>query len=329
MKSKAREASLTVLPVRLGGKAWDRVTEVVGILLEQQGLKQIELGRIAFNPTGGTGLQELAGSVGEFVKAHPVSTDYVLYAEINGDRKTGLNELRAVVADRAGAVVWNERQTPQDEAFKALERREPMTLCVLLVQRLGPQLGLNEETARLAKPGKMADIMDQRSGMPPKNERAPLPDRQKGMKASRRTATLMVFPIRIEGAANAASAADLARMINDAGLCKAIAASESVLLKASRADPNELKTLWDLAREFRDYSRRNPTSADYVLYADYAFNPQQWEQGFVHFVVCDRAGEWVIVDMQNSHHPDYQTVKPTSRAGCDNLLLKRLESYVR
>jgi len=25
---------------------------------------------------------------------------------------------------------------------------------------------------------------------------------------------------------------------------------------------------------------------------------------FVHFVICDRKGEWVIVDMQNSHQPD-------------------------
>ena len=36
MKSKGPDASLTILPVRLGGKPWDRVTEVVGVLLEQQ-----------------------------------------------------------------------------------------------------------------------------------------------------------------------------------------------------------------------------------------------------------------------------------------------------
>jgi hypothetical protein len=37
MKSKGPDASLTILPVRLAGKPWDRVTEVVGVLLEQQG----------------------------------------------------------------------------------------------------------------------------------------------------------------------------------------------------------------------------------------------------------------------------------------------------
>ena len=106
-------------------------------------------------------------------------------------------------------------------------------------------------------------------------------------------------------------------------------AKQSVLLKASLADPNELKALWDLAREFRDYVKKNPIDADYVLYADYVFNPQNWEQGLVHFVVCDRKGEWVIVDMQNSHHPDYQSIKPTSREDCDKLLIKRLEGYLR
>ncbi len=329
MKSKGAEASLTILPVRLGGKPFDRVTEVVGLLLEMQGLKNIELGKTALEPAPKTDLQGLAASVGEFVKGQAIPTEYVLYAEINGTRETGITELRAVVADKAGRVVWTDRQTPEDEAFRALKPREPMTCCLLLVQRLGPQLGLNEETRRAAKPGKMAAIMDQRSGMPPASERAPLPERQKQWKQSRQEATLMVFPARVRGAADTASATDLAKMIQGAGLCKAVPAQQSVLLKPSQPDPNEMKVLWDLAREFRDHLRKNPPDADYVLYADYAFNPQRWEQGCVHFVVCDRNGEWVIVDMQNSHHPDYRSIKPTSREGCDEILLKRLEGYLR
>jgi hypothetical protein len=143
-------------------------------------------------------------------------------------------------------------------------------------------------------------------------------------------ATLVIFPVRIGGqAVDAASAANLARMINEAGLCKAVAAKRSVLLKASLADPNELKALWGLAREFRDYAKKHPMNADYVLYADYAFTPENWEQGFVHFVVCDRTGEWVIADLQNSHQPDYQSVKPTSTDVCNQLLVKRLKSYLR
>ncbi len=127
MKAKGPDASLTILPVRLAGKPWDRLTEVVGVLLEKQGLSNIELGKTAFTPAD-TNWESLAPGVGAFVKTNPITTGYALYAEYNGSRQTGLNELRAVVVDQTGAVVWTDRQTPQDEAFKKLEDREPMTM---------------------------------------------------------------------------------------------------------------------------------------------------------------------------------------------------------
>lgn len=329
MKSKGPDASLTILPVRLAGKPWDRVTEVVGLLLEQQGLRNIELGQTPFTPAE-TNLDSLAAAVGAFVKTNPITTSYALYAEYNGDRQTGLNELRAVVVDQTGAVVWMDRQTPQDEAFKKIGERDPMTMSVLLVERLGPQLGLNEATAKAAKPGKLAAIMDQRSGLPPENERAALPERQRAMKQALPGATLLVYPARIGGdKVSVPSATNIVRLINQTGLCKAVPAEQPVLLKTSLADPNELKALWNLAREFRDFVRTNPPASDYALYADYAFNPQNAEQGFVHFVVCDRKGEWVIVDLQNSHHPDYQSVGIISRERCDQLLVKRLKGYLK
>jgi len=329
MKSKGPDGALTILPVRLAGKPWDRVTEVVGVLLERQGLKNIELGKTPFTPAE-TNWESLAKAVGAFVKTNPITTSYALYAEYNGDHKTGLNELRAVVVDQTGAVVWTDRQTPQDEAFKKNEAREPMTMSILLVERLSPPLGLNEETAKVAKPGKLAAIMDQRSGLPPENERAALPERQKAMKQALPGATLLVYPARIGGnEVSVPSATNVVRLINQVGLCKAVQAEQTVLLKTSLADPNELKALWNLAREFRNFVRTNPPAADYALYADYVFNPQNAEQGFVHFVVCDRKGEWVIVDMQNSHHPDYQSIGVISSDRCDQLLVKRLAGCLK
>ncbi|MBM4090214.1 MAG: hypothetical protein FJ276_12450 [Planctomycetes bacterium] len=323
MKSKGTETSLTILPVRLAGQPFDRITEVVGLLLEQQGLQNIELSKTTFDPADGADLTGLVDALAGFVKANPVTTDYVLYAEFNGTREAGLKEVRVVVVDKSGAVVWTDIQTPRDQ-----ESRNPMALCVQLIQRLGPRMGLNEDTAKAAKPGKMAAIMNQRSGMPPESERAPLPERQKALRESAPASTWMVFPVRVRGDVDPASAADLAKRICDGGLCKAVAADAPVRLKAPQPDPNELKTLWDFARQFRDHARQHPVDADYTLLADYAFNPRNWEQGFVHFVVCDRKGEWVIVDMQNSHHADYQSIKPTSREACDRLLVKRLSGYL-
>jgi|GEM_PF-525650 len=332
MKAKGTEGSLTVLPVRIGGECWDRLTEVVGTFFEKQGLKNIELGKAEFKPVAKLDMEPLAASLGEFVKKNPIATDYALYTEFNGTSPHELVELRAVVVDKAGALVWTDRQTPQDKAFKRRQASNAMTMSILLCDRLGPQLGLNEQTRKAAKPGKLAAIMAERGGQPPENETAPLPGRQQAMKQALPHATLVVFSPRVRVAdkvTEAGNATDLAKAINDAGLCKAEPAKQSVLLKAPQEDPNEAKVMWDLAREFRDYVKKNPTDADYVLYADYRFNPEHWEQGFVHLIVCDRNGEWVITALQNSHHPNYQSIKPTSKADCDKILVKLLTDCLR
>jgi len=330
MKAKSVDASLTILPVRLGGKPWDRVSQVVGALLEQQGLKTIELVKAPMEVTNAGTMDELAGAVGAFVRTNPVATDYALYAEFNGTQQTGLNDLRAVVVDKTGGVVWTDRQTPQDEAIKKLEHVEPMTLCVVLVERLSPQLGLNDETAKAAKPSKLAAMFDEQSGLPLPAEMDAIAERQKALKQAAPNATVMIYPARVGGnKTSVASATNVVRLISEAGLCKPVQAEQPVLLTSSQADPNEQKTLWSLAREFRDYVRGHPVETDYALYADFVFNPQNADQGFVHFIVCDRKGEWVIVDFQNSHHADYQTIGVTSRERCDQLLVKRLEGYLK
>ena len=35
------------------------------------------------------------------------------------------------------------------------------------------------------------------------------------------------------------------------------------------------------------------------------------------------------VELVNSHHSEYQSVKPTSQADCDKILVKRLEGRLR
>ncbi len=328
MKSRGPDGSMTVLPVILAGRPYDRVSELVGVLLEQKGLRNIEIGPIPCTPPAGVALDKLAEAVTEFVKKNPVATEYALYGEYNGSPQTGLVELRAVVVDKTGGVVWMDRQGEQDEAMMRVQQKEPMTFSVLLVERLSPALGLNEETAKAAKPGKMARLMEERSGLPPESERAALTQRQKELRETRRTITLTVFPAQIGDTTNLATSTLLAKMITDAGLCKAVPAKQSMVLKVPR-DPNEMKMLWGLAGAFREKCKKNPIGSDYVLFADYAFNPERWEQGFVHFVVCDRNGEWVIVDLQNSHQPEYQTIKPTSIEGCSKLIVKRLEGYLK
>ncbi|MEI8049746.1 MAG: tetratricopeptide repeat protein, partial [Bacteroidota bacterium] len=233
------------------------------------------------------------------------------------------NELVAIVTDKTGAVVWTELLNPQDEVFRQVSDPDPMGYSILLVQRLSPQLGLNEETARNAKPGKMADLMSERSGLPPESERVLIPERLKTMKEKFNKSALIVFPVRADGKADSKGASDMIKMINDAGMCKALPSKDALLLKTPAEDPNELKKLWDMARDFRDYVKKNPEVADYLLYADYAM------PGYVHFVVCDRNGEWVITDLQNSEHPDFRNFNISTVEGCNKLVVTRLQHYLK
>lgn len=325
MKAGGANNTLTLLPMRLAGKPFDRLAEVVGYILEQKGLNEIELGTAVPSEAAGD-MAGLAAAVQECVKKNSIPTAYTLYAEFNGDRRTGLNELRAVLVDRKGDVVWADRLTENDAAVKDLGSREPMMFCVLLCDQLAPALGLSGATASTAKPGKMAALMDKRSGLPSAEERAALPQRLREMKQQLPKATLAVFSLR---SGTSDGAANLARLINQAALCQATAEPQPIALNVSHSDPNELKALWGLARAFRTYLKTHPPTADYALCADYAFNPANVDQGFVHFVVCDRAGDWVIADMQNSDHPEYRAMEVNSAARCDELLAKRLAGYLQ
>jgi hypothetical protein len=329
MKAKGPDASLAILPVRLGGKTFEQASAVIGVLLEQQGLKNIEIRKAVFERGTKGGMEEVVATLGDVIQQNAITNDYALYAEFNGSPQSGLEDLRAVLVDKGGNAVWTLRGTPQEEEFKQLKHADPMELCVFLVGRLAPQFGLNEATAKGAKPGKLAKLMEERSGLPSESERAAGLERQKAMKAAMPRASLEVFPARVQGKeARAESATNITRLIGEASLCQAVVSKQAPVLKTSLADPNEMKGLWAMAAEFRAYVRSHPPQADYVLHADYVFDPNNWEQGFVHFVVCDRKGEWVIVDMQNSHWPDYQNIRPTSAALCDQLVVRRIQGYL-
>jgi len=197
-----------------------------------------------------------------------------------------------------------------------------LLLSLVVVNRSSAQISTNLPSAPV----------DNRTGLPPNAETAAMPARLKEFKRIKSNANtiVIVYRHRVGSDVNPASAINLVKLITDTWLCKAVATKQPLLFQLSRGDPNELRTLWDFAREVRDYARKNPPGAGYyTLYGDYVFNAQQWEQGYVHFVLCDPQGEWVIVDMQNSHQSDYQVVKPTTWQGCDRLLARRLEGVLR
>ncbi|HEY8996236.1 MAG TPA: hypothetical protein VIM71_16335, partial [Lacunisphaera sp.] len=61
-------ASVTILPVMMGGHPNDRVAEVIGLLLEKQGMQNLELGPRPFLAGIGRDMESLTQALGSFVK---------------------------------------------------------------------------------------------------------------------------------------------------------------------------------------------------------------------------------------------------------------------
>lgn len=330
MKLKGVDASLTILPVKLMNQHWDRVSEVVGAILEEKGIKNIEVGTSIFIYEERASVKAIADSLKSFLLKNPATTDYILYAEMNGDNNPPpIDELFGLVVDNKGELVWSDFLNSNDKVFTDVDDPDPMGYSVLLTERLAPYFGLNEETARNAKPGKMAAKMRERSGLPPEEEMIGMHEREKALQSGLKESQLVVFPLRVMRQSDDYATGELVKLVNEGGLSKALISKNPLLLKPSVQDPNEMKALWDMAKQFRDYLKTNPQEGDYFLYGDYAFTPDNWQAGYVHFVICDRNGEWVVADLQNSEQTDYYNVKPVSVEDCNKILFNRLVNYTK
>jgi hypothetical protein len=79
MKAKGPEASLSILPAMIVGRPFDRVTDVLGVMLEQRGLQHIEIGRVPFTAGVKTEMPVLAVALAAFLRTNSIATDYALY----------------------------------------------------------------------------------------------------------------------------------------------------------------------------------------------------------------------------------------------------------
>jgi hypothetical protein len=328
MQAKGTQASLTVFPVVMVDSALKDVADVLALLLEKAGMTNLETTDAVFRlPTEAT-FDQAAELFGEFVRKSSIETDYALYGEFVGTPETGPKEIRGIIVDKAGQSVLVDRQTPADRDFKRAKPDCPMTCCLFLAERVRTQLGIPESARDDSGEGRIAKMFAENSPGPDKAEWEAMEQRQAVMKKAGRSAKVAVFPVRLsDDEAGRTDAAHLVKLLNKENLCEAEVV-ESPLYVEIRSAHNEQKLLWDLARAFQDHIKQNPPEADYVLLADYMF-PRPDRAWAVHFVICDRDGEWVIVDFQNEHHGDFQSVDPKTHDDCGRLVAKRLEGYLR
>jgi hypothetical protein len=303
------------------------MTDTLGLLLEEKGYDKFEMTDTVFRfPEGKAARKERAGVFGKFVSELDLKTDYALCTVFTLHLEKSFQEVYTVIVDTRGGIVWEDSQGPGDPEFDKDFPGTPEKCCRLVCRRLTPVMSLDKLPKRELSEDKKRALRKMRTEEPPsQSEFAATSKRLKAMKKAGTSARLIIYPARVGGDhTDKASARRLTKLANDAGLCQATVAKTGPVLEGS-GWPNEMKVLWLFAHATREYAQEHPADSDYVLFADYWFAPdgKVWA---VHFVVCDRAGDWVIVDLQNSHQKEFQRISPKNLEDCDRLVLERLKA---
>jgi hypothetical protein len=303
--------------------------DTLGLLLEEKGYDRFEVAEAYFKfPTEESGLKNRAGAFGQFVSGRDLKTDYALGIKLTVHLEKSWQEVYLVIADANGNIVWEDSQKPGDPAFDEYSGSDVGRL-ELACDRLTQAMGLDKLPKKELAANKKQMLRGIRAKEPPNHsERTAMEKQLKTMKQAGSSARVLVYPARVGGDhADPNCAAHLCELLNNAKLCRASVAKTAPVMEGS-GWPNEMQVLWLFARNVRGYVAQHPVDSDYVLFADYWFAPdgRVWA---VHTVLCDRAGEWVMVDLQNSHQEAFQRINPKVLEDCDRLVLEQFKAELR
>ncbi len=321
-------ASVTVYPIVLAGRPSADVARVVALMLERGGATQIEFGAAAFVPKAGADFDQQSRTFATFATKQPLDTDYALYGAYLGSPTRGVDEVRGVLVDAHGRVVWSDRQRPGNRDFDRLKPSNPMSCTRLLVERLRKPLHLADPFRKNAPRGKQAEQFRRESGIPDDTERAAMAARQKSLRAAAPKANVVVYPMRVGNDYSHARAEDLAKRINKNGLLAARVAKEELRFDFEPS-MNEQKVLWSGARSIQSRLRAVSLDADYALIAHCVTTGAAKEPFAMHLYVLDRRGDLVVVDFQNSHHSDFRRLVPGTSDSQTKLAVARLRRYLK
>jgi hypothetical protein len=322
--------SVTVFPVvakpnRFPDELAKRVGIVIATFLEKAGLEELEVADTMFDPPETDEIDSIAEAFGKHVGEKPIKTDYAVFAQILGTPKTGVSAIHTIVVDKSGKVLFAESAGKAQFDKAQLRPKDPMSCCVFVSRRLQDLWQLEDPLRPNAPEGKMARFWQQDAGIPAKDELDAIAKRSETLKKNIKTATCTVYPVNVGRQSDKQCAVDLVAMLNEGGLCKAETSEADPALKVANHS-NEQKVLWDTARAFRDFVKKNQPTTDYAVYVDYGLSGTNVHH--VHAIICDRSGDWVLIDMQNSHHPTFERIDPKSAADCNRLLLARLQAWL-
>lgn len=323
----ARSPSVTVFPVLLAGTPSTEVANVVGIFLERGGLPEVELSDAAFAPTARHDASTRAATFAAFVRDRALTTDQALLVDMLGTPGKGIDEIRTTLVDRAGTVVFEDSQKRGDAAFDRSAPKEPMDGCIFAVQRLSTRLALEDPMRKNAPESKLAARMQQKAGVPDRQELDAMKVRLVTLRTAGANATMRVFPARVGRDWPVATATDLAARVQRDGLVRATAAADRLSFTAAES-MNQQAALWSGARAAQKALKELPPTSDYTLVCDFLAAGDN-AFGAVHTFVFSPDGSLVLADFQNSHHADFLALAPKTVADCCELAARRLAAVLR
>lgn len=318
MRAVIGEATIRVFPVILGNEGNVMVAELVALFLERCGLDDISVEETPFNVSASSDAWTNSAVFGAFVRGASLDADYALLGEFRQRADGGL-EVRGIVVDREGRPAWVDSHVLGGDC-------EPMEATHVLVQRLRGRLGLPDPDREDAPEGVWAEHWRKRSGLPPEEEQAAMKERMETMRAKLGDARVVVCPILQLDGMNHEAAASLAKLLEADGTCGAEVVAAEVKVDFAPG-PSQMRRAWDMARGFQAYVREHDFDADYVLCAEYLLDPERHQVHAVNIVMCDAHGDWVVVEMQNSHQEDFQAIAPRTVEDCNRLVAKRMARY--
>lgn len=315
-----------LLPVRVLGRADANIADVLGLTLERQGMSELEVAAKPFEP-GEAPWEQVPAKLAAHVKAAAVAGGgkrYALYAEFLGDPQKGPSEVRFVVVDGDGEVVFVDRQTPADAAFRRTAKKDPDPLgCSRLVAERLFELVEWKAVAGGVRDGRFAAKWEQKSGAPSRAERDAMQKRLDQLKERCLEASFAVQP---PVCSDGVDVARFATLLTERVGGKPFAAAAAKL--AVPAGGNQQRHLWDLAKALQKAQQQSPVDADYVVAIEAAVDVAG-KHGFVNLVVVDRTGACVLADFQNDQHPTWQKHAPKGLADAEKVAADRLRELLR
>lgn len=316
---------LTLWPVRVLGRADAQVADVLGLVLEQQGLADLDATAGSFDAAD-TPWEQVPARFAAHVQAQArpgMAKRYALYAEFLGDPKKGPTEVRFVVVDPDGAVVLVDRQTPADAAFRRTAGRDPDPLgCSRLVADRLLALASWQAAPGSVTNGAFAARWEQKAGGPSRREREAMAQRRTVLQQDLAKTRFVVLPTVWDG--KPSDPKPLVGMLQQQLGALAVQAGAAQLHVA--ATSNQQRRLWDLAKALQKEQREHPVDADYVVVVDAAVSGKS---GFVDVVVVDRQGEFVLADFTNDQHRAFQARAPKTVADAELVAVDRLCELLR